>query len=62
MKNIAKEVLCALSAAAWIVGLVNQFWSWPMVALYIAISFVMVAVMFGGRLVLKFVPQRNRRR
>ena len=62
MKNLAIEALWAVLAAAWIVGLVNQFGSWPMTAFYIAISLAMVAVRFADRRVLKFAPRRNRRR
>jgi hypothetical protein len=60
--NLAKEALWAVLAAAWIAGLVHQFGSWSMTAAYVAISLVMVAVTFGGQLVLKFAPRRNRRR
>ena len=35
---------------------------WRGDAVYVAISLVMVAVKFGDRLVLNFVPRRNRRR
>ena len=59
--NLAKQALLAVLTAAWIVGLVHQFESWSMAAVYIAISLVMVAVMFGGQFVLKFAPRRNRR-
>ena len=58
--NLAKQALLAVLTAAWIVGLVHQFESWSMVAVYIAISLVIVAVMFGGQLVLRFAPRRNR--
>ena len=60
--NLAKQALLAILTAAWIVGLVNQFGSWAMTAVYIAISLLMVAVMFGGQLVLSFATRRNRRR
>jgi hypothetical protein len=59
LKNLAKEALWAVLAATWITGLVHQFGSW---SIYIAISFMMVAVTFSNRLVLKFAPQRNHRR
>lgn len=53
--NLAKEVLLAVLAATWIVGLVHQFGSWPMTVGYVAISVVMAGVMFGGDLrVLKY--------
>ena len=57
-----KEAIWAVLAAAWIVGFVHQFGSWPMTAAYVAISLAMVAVMFGAELVLGFAPRRNRRR
>ncbi len=60
--NLVKQALLAVLTAAWIVGLVHQFKSWSMAAIYIAISLVMVAVMFGGQLVLKFAPRRDSRR
>ena len=60
--NLAKEALLAVLIAAWIVGLVHQFGSWSMTAVYVAISLVMVAVMFGGELVPKFALRRIRRR
>lgn len=60
--SLAKEALGAILAAAWIVGLVHQFDSWSMTAVYLAISLVMVTVTFGGQRVLKFAPRRNRRR
>lgn len=62
MNNLAREALWAVLAAAWIVGLVNQFGSWPMTAFYIVISLAMVVVRFADRRVLKFAPRRNRRR
>ena len=62
LKNLAKEALWAVLAATWITGLVHQFGSWSMTTIYIAISFMMVAVTFSNRLVLKFVPRRNHRR
>jgi hypothetical protein len=62
LKNVAREALWAVLAAVWIVGLVNQFGSWPMTTFYIAISFAMVAVAFADRRVLNFAPRRNRRR
>lgn len=60
--NLAKEALWAVLAATWFVGLVHQFGSWSMTAVYVAISLGMVAVMFGGQLVPKFTPRRNHRR
>lgn len=60
--NLAKDALWAVLAATWIVGLVHQFGSWQMTIVYVAISLMMVAVKFSDRLVLKFVPRRNRRR
>jgi hypothetical protein len=58
---LAKEALWAVLAATWITGLVHQFGSWAMTTAYVAISLMMVAVNFSDRLVLKFVPWRNRR-
>jgi hypothetical protein len=55
--NVAREALWAVLAAAWIVGLVNQFESWPMTAFYLAISLAMIAVMFGRRGVLNFTKR-----
>ena len=62
MTKLAREALWAVLAAAWIVGLVSQFGSWPMTAIYIAISLAMVTVTFADRRVLNFAPWRNRRR
>ena len=62
MKSLAKEALAAVLVAAWIAGLVHQFGSWPMMAVYVAISLMMVAVRFSGRLVPKLARRRNRRR
>ena len=62
MKNLVKEALWAVLAATWITGLLHQFGSWSMTTVYVAISLMMVAVTFSDRLVLKFVPRRNRRR
>jgi hypothetical protein len=59
LKNLAREALWAVLAAAWIVGLVHQFGSWPMTALYVVISLAMVAVRFADRRVLNFAPRRN---
>jgi hypothetical protein len=61
MKNLAKEALLAVLVAAWVVGLIHQFGSWSMTAIYVAISFAMVGVMVGDRIVLKFATLRNRR-
>ena len=60
--NLAKQAQLAVFTAAWVVGLIHQFGSWSRAAIYVAISIVMVAVMFGGQLVLRFAPRRNRRR
>jgi hypothetical protein len=60
--NWVKQALWAVLAATWIVGLVHQFGSWSMTALYVAISLVMVALTFGDRLVFRFAPRQNRRR
>jgi len=60
--SFVKEALGAILAAAWIVGLVHQLGSWSMTVVYVAISLVMVTVMFGDQLVVKFAPWRNRRR
>jgi len=62
--NVAREAVWALLAAAWIVGLVNQFDSWPMTAFYVAISIAMIAVMFGHRGMLNFAkrPPANKSR
>ena len=62
MNNLAKEVLWAVLVATWITGLLHQFESWTMMIGYIAISLMIVAVTFSERLVLKLIPQRNRRR
>jgi PAS domain-containing protein len=62
LKNLAKEALWAVVAATWITGLVHQFGSWSMTAVYVAISLMMVAVRFSDRLMLKFVPRRIHRR
>ena len=62
MKILAKEALLAVLAALWIGGLVHQFGSWPMMAVYIAISLMMAAVKFADHRVLKFVSRRMRRR
>jgi len=59
--NLAKDALWAVLAGAWIAGLVHQFGSWPITALYVAISVAMVAGMFSRHLVHKFAPRRNRR-
>jgi hypothetical protein len=61
MKNLTKEALLAVLVAAWIVGLIHQFGSWSMTAIYVAISLAMVVVMVGDRIIIKFAPQRNRR-
>jgi hypothetical protein len=55
--NVAREALWAVLAAAWIVGLVNQFESWPMTAFYLVISLAMIAVMFGHQGVLNFAKR-----
>lgn len=60
--SLAKDAVLAVLAAAWIAGLVHQFGSWSMTAAYVAISFAMAAVMFGGRLAPRLAPRRNRRR
>jgi hypothetical protein len=60
--KLAKEAVGAVLAAAWIVGLVHQLGSWSMMATYVAISLVMVAMMHGDRLVPKFASWPNRRR
>jgi hypothetical protein len=57
-----KEALFSVTAAAWIVGLVNQFGSWPMTATYVTISLGTVTVTFADRLVLRFAPRRKRGR
>ncbi len=62
MKNLAKEALLAVLVAAWVVGLVHQFGSWSMTAVYVGISLMMAAVSFADRLVPKLAPRRNRRR
>ena len=62
MKQFASESLGAALIATWIVGLVNQFGSWPMTAFYIAISLAMAALSFADRRMLNFAPRRNRRR
>ena len=59
-KTLVREALGAVMIAAWIVGLVSQFGSWPMTAFYIAISLVMVALSFGGRRMFNLAPQQNR--
>ena len=60
--NLAKQALLAVLTAAWIVGLVHQFGSWPMTATYVTISLGMVTVTFADRLVLRFAPRRKRGR
>ncbi len=55
--NVAREAVWAVLAAAWIVGLVNQFESWPLTAFYLAISLAMIAVMFGHRGMLNFAKR-----
>ena len=60
--NFLKEALLAVSAATWIVGLVDQFRSWTMTAFYIVISLVMIAVTLGNRLMLRLALRRDRRR
>jgi hypothetical protein len=60
--KLAREALAAVLVAAWIVGLVHQLGSWPMTAIYVAISFAMIVMMFGNRLVLKLAPRPKRRR
>jgi hypothetical protein len=55
--NVAREALRAILVSAWIVGLVNQFESWPMTAFYVAISLAMIAVMFGHRGLLNFAKR-----
>jgi hypothetical protein len=55
--NVAGEAVWAVLAATWIVGLVNQFESWPMTAFYLAMSLAMIAVMFGHRGVLNFAKR-----
>jgi hypothetical protein len=62
LKNWQKEALWAVLAATWITGLVHQFGSSSMTAVYVAISLMMVAVKLSDRLVLKFVRRQNRRR
>ncbi len=62
MKNLAEEVLLAVLVATWVFGLVHQFGSWSMTAVYVAISLMMAAVRFADRLVPKLAPRRNRRR
>lgn len=62
--NVAREAVWSVLAAAWIVGLVNQFESWPLTAFYLAISLAMTAVMFGHRGMLNFAkrPPANKSR
>jgi hypothetical protein len=48
--KLAREALAAVLVATWIIGLVHQLGSWPMTATYVAISFAMVAMIFGDRL------------
>ena len=60
--SMVKEALGAILLAAWTVGLVHQLESWLMTAVYVAISLVMVTVMFSDHLVVKFAHRRNRRR
>jgi hypothetical protein len=55
--KVAKEALWAILASAWIVGLVDQFESWPLTAFYVAISLAMIAVMFGHRGMLNFAKR-----
>jgi hypothetical protein len=62
--KVAREALWAILASAWIVGLVDQFGSWPMMAFYVAISLAMIGVMFGHRGMLNFAkrPPANKSR
>jgi hypothetical protein len=62
LKLVAKEALVATMAAAWVVGLVHQFKSWSMTAVYLAISLAIVGVVFGNQLLPKFASRKNRRR
>jgi hypothetical protein len=55
--KVAGEALWAILVSAWIVGLVNQFESWPMTTFYVAISLAMIAVMFGHRGMLNFAKR-----
>jgi hypothetical protein len=55
--NVAREAVWSVLAAAWIVGLVNQFESWPLTAVYVAISLAMIVVMFGHRGMLNFAKR-----
>jgi hypothetical protein len=60
--KLVKEAVVAVLAAAWVVGLVHQFGSWSMTAVYVAISLGMVAVISSNQLVLKLARRRNPRR
>jgi hypothetical protein len=60
--SLGKEALVAVLTAAWIAGLWHQFGSWPATAAYVAVSLLMVGLMFVDRRVLRFAPRRNRRR
>jgi hypothetical protein len=62
LKNMARESFVAVLFAAWVVGLVSQFGSWPLTAFYVAISLLMLSVKFVDRRVLDFALRRNRRR
>jgi hypothetical protein len=64
LMKVAREAFWAILASAWIVGLVDQFGSWPMMAFYVAISLAMIGVMFGHRGMLNFAkrPPANKSR
>jgi len=55
--KMAREALWALLVSAWIIGLVNQFESWPMTTFYVALSLAMIAVTFGHRGMLNFAKR-----
>lgn len=63
MNPIARQALFAVLAAAWVVGLIHQFSSWKMTAVYVAISLAMAGVMLVNGRTLKLATRRiNKRR
>ena len=61
IRSLADVITTTKRAHDTHVRFVHQFGSWSMTTLYVAISLAMAGVTFGNRLVLKFVPRRNRR-
>ena len=59
--QLAKEGFVALLVALWIGGLIAQFGSWTTTAGYLAISMLLVGLIFGDRLVPKRAMARRHR-